>query len=135
MFVGGCESYLLIKKHTAYTNTFTFITSCSVLLLALINAYKHAWMGIFSFHLWLRPFVSTCIIIFFKARDNGSPSLESNATVQVIIDDVNDNPPRFEQPTYNVSLRESTFIRTTVRVFKSVALVTSLVHVIAFLDD
>ncbi|XP_074606157.1 cadherin-23-like isoform X2 [Acropora palmata] len=48
------------------------------------------------------------------ARDNGGSPLESNATVQVIINDVNDNPPRFQRSTYNVSLRESAFVRTEV---------------------
>ncbi|XP_068705618.1 cadherin-23-like isoform X2 [Montipora foliosa] len=48
------------------------------------------------------------------ARDNGDYPLESNATVQVIINDVNDNPPRFERSTYNVSLRENAFPRTEV---------------------
>lgn len=53
----------------------------------------------------------TFIII---ARDKGSPSLESNVTVQVVINDVNDNAPKFQQAFYNVTLPESTFTKTEV---------------------
>ena len=50
----------------------------------------------------------------FQARDKGSPSLESNVTVQVVINDVNDNAPKFQQAFYNVTLPESTFTKTEV---------------------
>lgn len=42
-----------------------------------------------------------------SARDNGSPSLSSTATVFVTIHDVNDNEPIFDQSFYNVSVVEN----------------------------
>ncbi|KAL9962398.1 hypothetical protein ACROYT_G031498 [Oculina patagonica] len=53
----------------------------------------------------------TLIII---ARDSGSNPLESNATMQIVITDVNDNAPTFQRAFYNVTVRESTFPKTLV---------------------
>ncbi|XP_060936124.1 protocadherin gamma-C5-like [Limanda limanda] len=41
------------------------------------------------------------------ATDLGSPPLSSKKTVYVTITDVNDNPPVFSQPSYNVYLKEN----------------------------
>ncbi|XP_060936058.1 protocadherin gamma-C5-like [Limanda limanda] len=41
------------------------------------------------------------------ATDLGSPPLSSKKTVNVTITDVNDNPPVFSQPSYNVYLKEN----------------------------
>uniref|UniRef100_A0A3B4ZAP7 Cadherin domain-containing protein n=1 Tax=Seriola lalandi dorsalis TaxID=1841481 RepID=A0A3B4ZAP7_SERLL len=41
------------------------------------------------------------------ATDSGSPPLSSKKTINVIITDVNDNPPVFTQPSYNVYLKEN----------------------------
>uniref|UniRef100_A0A3Q3FZ23 Protocadherin 1 gamma 32 n=1 Tax=Kryptolebias marmoratus TaxID=37003 RepID=A0A3Q3FZ23_KRYMA len=41
------------------------------------------------------------------ATDSGSPPLSSKKTVSVIITDVNDSPPVFTQPSYNVYIKEN----------------------------
>ncbi|KAM7140593.1 protocadherin alpha-5 isoform 13-T13 [Molossus nigricans] len=41
------------------------------------------------------------------ARDGGSPSLSTTASVSVEVADVNDNAPAFEQPEYTVFVREN----------------------------
>ncbi|XP_071314673.1 protocadherin gamma-C5-like [Trachinotus anak] len=41
------------------------------------------------------------------ATDSGSPPLSSKKTIHVTITDVNDNPPVFTQPSYNVYLKEN----------------------------
>nr|AUG84445.1 fat [Platynereis dumerilii] len=42
-----------------------------------------------------------------EARDAGSPSLSSSTSVSIILRDVNDHTPDFEQTTYEVSVLES----------------------------
>ncbi|TKS72365.1 Protocadherin gamma-C5 [Collichthys lucidus] len=45
--------------------------------------------------------------IEITATDSGSPSLSSKKIIPVSITDVNDNPPIFTQPSYNVYLKEN----------------------------
>ncbi|KAM9740602.1 protocadherin gamma-C5-like [Menidia menidia] len=45
--------------------------------------------------------------IEITATDSGSPPLSSKKTIPVTITDVNDNPPIFTQPYYNVYLKEN----------------------------
>ncbi|KAM9377517.1 protocadherin gamma-C5-like [Pholidichthys leucotaenia] len=45
--------------------------------------------------------------IEITATDSGSPPLSSKRTIAVTVTDVNDNPPVFTQPTYNVYLKEN----------------------------
>ncbi|XP_034546730.1 protocadherin gamma-C5-like isoform X3 [Notolabrus celidotus] len=45
--------------------------------------------------------------IEITATDSGSPPLSSKKTIPVSITDVNDNPPVFTQPSYNVYLKEN----------------------------
>ncbi|XP_036379466.1 protocadherin gamma-C5-like isoform X2 [Megalops cyprinoides] len=45
--------------------------------------------------------------IEIRATDAGSPSLSSRKIMTVSILDVNDNPPRFSQPSYTVYLKEN----------------------------
>ncbi|GCB65922.1 hypothetical protein scyTo_0000496 [Scyliorhinus torazame] len=45
--------------------------------------------------------------IWISARDAGSPSLSTNRTILISISDINDNAPRFTQPSYNVFLMEN----------------------------
>ncbi|KAM4586829.1 protocadherin gamma-C5-like isoform 13-T13 [Fundulus diaphanus] len=45
--------------------------------------------------------------IEITATDSGSPPLSSKKTIHVSITDVNDNPPVFTQPSYNVYLKEN----------------------------
>ncbi|XP_045886278.1 protocadherin gamma-C5-like [Micropterus dolomieu] len=45
--------------------------------------------------------------IEITATDSGSPPLSSKKTINVSIADVNDNPPVFTQPSYNVYLKEN----------------------------
>ncbi|KAM9740592.1 protocadherin gamma-C5-like isoform 37-T37 [Menidia menidia] len=45
--------------------------------------------------------------IDITATDSGSPSLSSTKVIPVTITDVNDNPPIFTQPYYNVYLKEN----------------------------
>uniref|UniRef100_A0A3Q3VQS7 Cadherin domain-containing protein n=1 Tax=Mola mola TaxID=94237 RepID=A0A3Q3VQS7_MOLML len=45
--------------------------------------------------------------IEITATDSGSPPLSSKKVIPVSITDVNDNPPAFTQPSYNVYLKEN----------------------------
>ncbi|XP_065814747.1 protocadherin gamma-C5-like [Labrus bergylta] len=45
--------------------------------------------------------------IEITATDSGSPPLSSKKSIPVVITDVNDNPPVFTQPSYNVYLKEN----------------------------
>ncbi|KAM4621308.1 protocadherin gamma-C5-like [Polymixia lowei] len=45
--------------------------------------------------------------IEIAATDSGSPPLTSKKTIPVRITDVNDNPPIFSQPSYNVYIKEN----------------------------
>ncbi|KAF1384731.1 hypothetical protein PFLUV_G00123210 [Perca fluviatilis] len=45
--------------------------------------------------------------IEITAKDSGSPPLSSKTVIPVSISDVNDNPPIFTQPSYNVYLKEN----------------------------
>uniref|UniRef100_I3JVC6 Protocadherin-16 n=1 Tax=Oreochromis niloticus TaxID=8128 RepID=I3JVC6_ORENI len=64
------------------------------------------------------------------AVDGGEPALSSTATVTVLVEDVNDNEPVFEQQLYNVSILEqsdvgSCFLQVCWRIF-GIILVTYL---------
>lgn len=41
-------------------------------------------------------------------RDNGVPPLSASTTVTIYVDDINDNPPRFEREIYDVTISEAT---------------------------
>ncbi|XP_066173789.1 LOW QUALITY PROTEIN: protocadherin-23 [Sylvia atricapilla] len=45
--------------------------------------------------------------LILLASDHGTPSLNSTATVQITVLDVNDNPPVFSSPEYHVHVKES----------------------------
>ncbi|XP_062333205.1 protocadherin gamma-C5-like isoform X19 [Osmerus eperlanus] len=45
--------------------------------------------------------------IEITATDSGSPPLTTKKTIPVSITDVNDNPPKFSHPSYNVYLKEN----------------------------
>ncbi|XP_008418467.1 protocadherin-10 isoform X1 [Poecilia reticulata] len=45
--------------------------------------------------------------ITLTARDLGSPSLSTRRTILVQVSDINDNPPRFSQPSYTVYVTEN----------------------------
>ena len=49
---------------------------------------------------------------YVMARDGGDQSKFSSVLVTVNVIDVNDEPPRFEQPSYNFSIAENTHGRT-----------------------
>ncbi|XP_054709042.1 protein dachsous-like [Uloborus diversus] len=46
-------------------------------------------------------------ILILRATDSGSPSLSSNVTLMVEVQDVNDNAPTFEKTLYKVNVLES----------------------------
>ena len=52
--------------------------------------------------------------LIVTAKDHGTPSLSSTATVYVTVQDENDNIPAFPWPLYNVSVLENTAILTSV---------------------
>ncbi|XP_048590535.1 protocadherin Fat 4 isoform X2 [Nematostella vectensis] len=52
--------------------------------------------------------------LIITAKDHGIPALESNTSVMITIEDVNDNKPLFSKSVYNVTLRESVFLKTQV---------------------
>lgn len=45
--------------------------------------------------------------LMLTATDAGEPSLSANLTILVEVQDVNDNPPVFERPSYSVTMPES----------------------------
>ncbi|MFT7796094.1 protocadherin alpha-C2-like isoform X1 [Arapaima gigas] len=45
--------------------------------------------------------------VTLSATDGGTPPLSSQKTIQVDVADVNDNPPRFEQTSYTVYVKEN----------------------------
>ncbi|NXW66665.1 PCDC2 protein, partial [Eurystomus gularis] len=48
--------------------------------------------------------------ITVTATDSGSPPLSSQKVIHVEISDINDNPPRFEEPVYSVYIPENNLI-------------------------
>uniref|UniRef100_A0A3B3XNH7 Cadherin domain-containing protein n=1 Tax=Poecilia mexicana TaxID=48701 RepID=A0A3B3XNH7_9TELE len=56
----------------------------------------------------------------FEARDHGSPSLSSIATVQVQVSDVNDNAPVFHQSEYRATVSEDGLPGSTVLTLEAV---------------
>lgn len=52
--------------------------------------------------------------LVIQASDTGTPSLTSNLTVLVEVQDVNDNTPVFERPEYAVSVLESLAVNSQV---------------------
>ena len=51
------------------------------------------------------------LVCFLQAKDRGEPPLSSTATVRIIVNDVNDNAPVFNE-TYAVQVPESTLVNT-----------------------
>lgn len=52
--------------------------------------------------------------LIISAKDNGVPSLASNLTLVVDVQDVNDNPPVFEHQSYSANVLESEAVNTKV---------------------
>ncbi|KAL4710602.1 hypothetical protein ACJJTC_003238 [Scirpophaga incertulas] len=52
--------------------------------------------------------------LVISAKDAGSPSLSSNLTLVVDVQDVNDNPPMFEHDAYSASVLESEVVNTKI---------------------
>ncbi|KAM4590460.1 protocadherin-16-like isoform 1-T2 [Fundulus diaphanus] len=60
------------------------------------------------------------ILVAIEARDNGTPSLSSIATVQVQVSDVNDNAPVFHQSEYRATVSEDGLSGSTVLTLEAV---------------
>ena len=62
-------------------------------------------------HLFLKKALDREVIDYYlltvTANDRGSPPRSSTATLTIHVTDVNDNPPRFEQPSYSFSVNEN----------------------------
>ncbi|XP_030595412.1 cadherin-related family member 2 [Archocentrus centrarchus] len=54
----------------------------------------------------LDPELEGKIVLEVTATDKGTPPLSTNATVTINIQDVNDNAPKFDAPSYKFSVRE-----------------------------
>ena len=50
--------------------------------------------------------------LVINAQDKGSPSLSSNLTLNIEVQDVNDNPPTFDKDEYMVNVAESLAVNT-----------------------
>ncbi|CAO4371486.1 unnamed protein product [Caenorhabditis nigoni] len=48
--------------------------------------------------------------IFIEAKDSGFPSLSATSRILIHVEDVNDNAPEFDQPSYYVNIKEDTQI-------------------------
>ncbi|XP_041796788.1 protocadherin-16-like [Chelmon rostratus] len=65
-------------------------------------------------------FENPSILVVIEARDQGTPSLSSIATVQVQVTDVNDNAPIFHQSEYRATLSEDGLPGSTVLTLEAV---------------
>ncbi|KAM3875515.1 LOW QUALITY PROTEIN: protocadherin-16-like [Diretmus argenteus] len=65
-------------------------------------------------------FESPSILVVIEARDQGSPSLSSVATVQVQVSDVNDNTPIFHQSEYRATVSEDGLPGSTILTLEAV---------------
>uniref|UniRef100_A0A8C6SHA9 Dachsous cadherin-related 1a n=1 Tax=Neogobius melanostomus TaxID=47308 RepID=A0A8C6SHA9_9GOBI len=65
-------------------------------------------------------FENPSILVLVEARDHGTPSLSSMATVQVQVSDVNDNAPIFHQSEYRATLSEDNLPGSTVLTLEAV---------------
>ncbi|XP_061138895.1 protocadherin-10 isoform X4 [Syngnathus typhle] len=72
------------QLHSSFKNYYTLVTS-EVLDREVVSEYN----------------------ITLTARDLGSPSLSTRKTIVVQVSDINDNPPRFSQPSYTVYVTEN----------------------------
>ncbi|KAH9519859.1 Protocadherin-11 X-linked [Bulinus truncatus] len=45
--------------------------------------------------------------LIVQAKDNGSPPLSSSATVTIVLTDINDNPPKFTSPHFELRVQEN----------------------------
>ncbi|XP_068445850.1 protocadherin alpha-2-like [Clinocottus analis] len=54
--------------------------------------------------------------VSITATDEGTPSLSSTSVITVQVSDVNDNPPRFVEPSINVYVKENAQIGTTIHI-------------------
>ncbi|KAK2912906.1 protocadherin-16-like [Channa argus] len=65
-------------------------------------------------------FENPSILVIIEARDQGTPSLSSIATVQVQVSDVNDNAPIFHQSEYRATVSEDGLPGSTVLTLEAV---------------
>ncbi|KAM8768650.1 protocadherin-16-like [Acanthopagrus schlegelii] len=65
-------------------------------------------------------FENPSILVLIEARDQGTPSLSSIATVRVQVSDVNDNAPIFHQSEYRATLSEDGLPGSTVLTLEAV---------------
>ncbi|KAE8295094.1 Protocadherin-16 Protein Dchs1 Protein dachsous-like protein 1 Precursor [Larimichthys crocea] len=65
-------------------------------------------------------FENPSILVVIEARDQGTPSLSSMATVQVQVSDVNDNAPIFHQSEYRATVSEDGLPGSTVLTLEAV---------------
>ncbi|XP_026154669.1 protocadherin-16-like [Mastacembelus armatus] len=65
-------------------------------------------------------FKNPSIMVVIEARDQGTPSLSSFATVQVQVSDVNDNTPIFHQSEYRATVSEDGLPGSTVLTLEAV---------------
>ncbi|XP_077166775.1 protocadherin alpha-C2-like isoform X4 [Paroedura picta] len=79
--------------------------SSPALLPFKLNSFKNSYTLVTVGHLDRERAPSYNITI--TATDAGVPPLTSHRVIQVDISDVNDNPPRFEEPTYSVYIPEN----------------------------
>ncbi|KAL8194357.1 UNVERIFIED_CONTAM: Protocadherin alpha-C2 [Gekko kuhli] len=70
-----------------------------------LNSFKNSYTLVTAGHLDRERVPAYNITI--TATDAGAPPLTSHRTIQVDISDVNDNPPRFEEPAYSVYIPEN----------------------------
>ncbi|XP_067423445.1 protocadherin alpha-C2 [Emydura macquarii macquarii] len=70
-----------------------------------LNSFKNSYTLVTQGHLDRERASSYNITV--TATDSGIPPLSSHKVIQVDISDINDNPPRFEEPVYSVYIPEN----------------------------
>ncbi|CAH1394992.1 unnamed protein product [Nezara viridula] len=58
--------------------------------------------------------ITSGYLLSVTAKDNGTPQLSDSTDVEITVTDVNDNPPRFSQESYLVSVSEDVPIGTSI---------------------
>ncbi|NXL95251.1 PCDC2 protein, partial [Alectura lathami] len=71
----------------------------------MLNSFKNSYTLITQGNLDREKAAAYNITV--TATDSGSPPLSSQKVIHVVISDINDNPPRFEEPVYSVYIPEN----------------------------
>lgn len=67
--------------------------------------------------------------LFVTCSDNGQPPLTSTVSIVIVVDDVNDNAPKFLQMDYDVRVKENMATLEVSKAYNRPTLQVSLVNI------